>query len=136
MELLAQYPIEESACLPHVGRPVVAILPNGETVCGVMDRIHEGHLVLRPIEDLPVATVQSLRNSSGKHIEALPIKPDMKKKLRVLNKQMATTKAFGSGGFGGRPYGWGYGNYGWGAGWWWIFPLFWLAAIAAFAFAW
>jgi hypothetical protein len=95
-------------------------MQNGESVCGIMERVYDGHLVLRPIDGAPPVSVQNV---------------NMKRNLRSMKRNVATTKAYSPGGW-GRPYGWGYGNYGWGLGWWWIFPLFWLTAIAAFAFAW
>jgi hypothetical protein len=101
-----------------------------------MHRIHDGHLVLRPIGNMPEAAIQSIQAAASKQGKKLVQTTGMKKSFRVLGRQMATTKAWGYGGFAGRPYGWGFGNYGWGAGWWWIFPLFWLAAIAAWGFFW
>lgn len=124
MQLLAQYPISHEHITPYVGRPVAALLPGGDIVCGVIDRIHEGHIVMKPVQNLPEATVASLKKS---------LQNDPRVKNRKVPEKVST-KAFGYPG--AYPYGWGYGNYGWGAGWWWIFPLFALAAIAAFPFFW
>jgi hypothetical protein len=120
--------------MPHMGRPVVAITHEGDAICGIMDRVHDGHLVMRPFGNMPEAAIRSIQAAASKQGKKLVQTTAMKKSFRVLGRQIATTKAWG--GYPGRPYGWGYGNYGWGFGWWWIFPLFWLAAIAAWGFFW
>lgn len=120
MQLLAQYPVSADVIERHTGRPVMAMLGNGEFVCGIIDRVHDGHLVMRPVTNAPEATIAGLKKSM--------------KKLNVMEK--VQTKAYYNGGNTAYGSGYGYGNYGWGAGWWWIFPLFFLAAIAAFPFFW
>ncbi|MDR0268064.1 hypothetical protein [Paenibacillus sp.] len=120
MQLLAQYPVSADICDNYKGRPVMAMLVNGEMVCGVIDRIHDGHLVMRPVNNVPTAAISSLKKSM--------------KESKGLEK--VRTKAYN--GYDGTPYnvGYGYGNYGWGAGWWWILPLFVLTALVAFPFFW
>jgi hypothetical protein len=62
-QLLAQYPVSADLCENYKGRPVMAMLLNGEVVCGVIDRIHDGHLVMRPVNNVPDATITSLKKS-------------------------------------------------------------------------
>lgn len=124
MQMIARYPVSNELIEPHVGRPVVAMLHDGEMVCGVIDRVHDGHLFLKPVHGVPEATIQSVKKSMKKSVGPVSKRPE---KLQ--------TKAF-AGGFGGYPYGYGYGNFGWGAGWWWIFPLFLLTALATVPFFW
>jgi hypothetical protein len=111
MQYLAQSPIMPHHVIPHIGRPVAAILPNGEVVCGIVDRVCDGHLVMRPLDRAPEAAVMNVTKQP---------KPRSPAKAKI--------KAWGY------PYGWGYGNYGWGPGWWWIWPLVGLTALAAFPF--
>ncbi|KIL37888.1 hypothetical protein SD70_30050 [Gordoniibacillus kamchatkensis] len=126
MQLLCQYPIAASSVTPYIGRAVAACTADGDVVCGVIDRIHDGHLVMRPLENVPDAAIASLKQSLAKNPRVNDIKSKMKEKARI--------KAWGYPG--AYPFGWGYGNWGWGLGWWWIWPLFFLAALAAFPFFW
>lgn len=130
MQMLAQYPIKEENIAAFFGRPVVALLPDGEVVGGIVDRVHDGHLVMRPI-DLPDAVVQNVRESAKnlKH----PAGPKAKNKASAGKTGRAKTSAFG---YPGYPLGWGYGNFGWGVGWWWIWPLLFITALFAFPFWW
>jgi hypothetical protein len=123
LELIAQYPITESAISPHCGRPVAALLANGEFVCGILERVHEGNIILRPPDDLPEATLSQIKKS----VEAKAKKMNFPKKpssTRDLSKPR--TSAFGFGGYGG--WGWGGGS--------WILPLLFLTALFAFPFFW
>ncbi|UJF33507.1 hypothetical protein [Paenibacillus hexagrammi] len=123
MQLLAQYPVAAEHVMPHIGRPIAAMLPGGDVVYGIVDRVHDGNLVLRPIENVPEASVLALKNN---------LQAQARKKNLKINQEKARTKAWGY------PYGlgWGYGNYGWGLGWWGIWPLFWLTALAVLPFLW
>ncbi len=124
MEILAQHPITEAQLNPYVGRPVGAVLPDGDMVFGTFDRIHEGHVVFRPATGLSTSSIQRMKQN-------LKSNPTIQSAL-----QKAKTRAWGHGVYGGYPYGWGYGNFGWGIGWWWILPLFFLAALVALPFFW
>lgn len=125
MQILSRYPVSEAELLAHCGRPVGAVLANGDCVCGILDRVHDGHLVFRPITGVPEAQVAQFRHSIKRNF-----RPGGRN--RKPAGRQATTSAWGFGG--GYPYGWRYGNYGWGAGWWWLLPLFLLTALVAFPF--
>lgn len=129
MNVLARYPLTEEAVNPHVGRPIVAVTHDGDAVPGVLDRIHENHVIFRPFEENSAA-IQQWKSK----IEKSPAIQQLKRSAK------AKTRAWGhGGGYGGGygyPYGWGYGNYGWGAGWWWIWPLFMILAFVSFPFFW
>ncbi|WP_248924769.1 hypothetical protein [Paenibacillus hamazuiensis] len=127
MQFLAQYPVSADLVTPYVGRPVAAITGDGDFAYGIIDRIHDGHLVMRPIGNVPEAVVANFKKS---------MKKSLGPRLKQMKFEKPKIKAWGGFGFGGYPFGWGFGNFGWGAGWWWIFPLFLLAAIAAFPFFW
>lgn len=122
MQILAQYPINANHVNPFIGRPVGAILPDGDLAYGVLDRLHDEHVVLKPIDGVSTAAVQSWKKQMKNH----PVVKAAMKKVK--------TKAWGYGG--AYPYGWGYGNFGWGAGWWWIWPLFFILALVAWPFWW
>ncbi|UUZ79861.1 hypothetical protein LJK88_33200 [Paenibacillus sp. P26] len=51
----------ESLINPYIGRPVGAVLPDGEVVCGIVECIHNGNLVLRPL-GIPEAAIQKIKN--------------------------------------------------------------------------
>ncbi|MFC0210954.1 hypothetical protein ACFFK0_00590 [Paenibacillus chartarius] len=125
MRILAQSPIMADHITPYYGKAIAAVLPSGDVVCGIVDRVHEGHLFMRPIENVPEAYVLSLKKSLG-----------AKYKNKAQVKALAGAGAAAGAGFGGFPLGWGFGNFGWGAGLWWVFPLFLLAALAALPFFW
>ncbi len=109
MELIAQYPITETVITPHIGRPVAAVLANGDVCCGIIDRVHDGHLFMRPIE-VPQATVANLQKKIKAH-------PSVKHATNRMEK--VQTKAFG--------WGWGFP---------WIWPLLGLTALFALPFFW
>lgn len=120
MQLLCQAPIGAGQVTPYIGRPVAAITAEGEIECGIIHCIHDGYLVMKPLEGVPEATVLSLKKS-------LKNDPRLLKMRKPPEK--ARIKAWGA-----YPFGWGFGGYPWGAGLWWIWPLFFLAALAAFPF--
>lgn len=134
MTLIGQYPLNESLINPYIGRPVGAVLPDGEVICGIVECIHNGNLVLRPLR-IPEAAVLNIKNklASNPRFRAANLKAKRNMKHMTL-KEKAKIKAFG-GGF-GYPFGWGFGNWGWGAGWWWIWPLLALTALIALPFFW
>jgi hypothetical protein len=41
MQLLCQYPIAGEHVTPHISRAIAAITPDGDAVCGIVDRIHD-----------------------------------------------------------------------------------------------
>lgn len=132
MTFLAQYPINESLVNPYIGRQVGAVTPDGEVICGIIECIHKGNLVLRPLGNVPETVIQSIRQKmkADPKIGSALVKSKRKMKPMTI-KNKARIKAFGGYGY---PYGWGYGNWGWGAGWWWIWPLFALTALVALPF--
>jgi len=129
MQILCQYPVTAQAVLPHCGRPVAAILPDGDIACGILDRVHDGCIVLRPL-GTPEATILNYKKNIKSHPK---FKALIQKEKAAKNVKRAKINAFG---FGGYPFGWGYGNWGWGLGWWGIFPLFTLLALATLPFFW
>ncbi|TBL71029.1 hypothetical protein [Paenibacillus thalictri] len=94
MKPLATFPYSEQALSPHCGEPVVAVLQTGEVVAGVIDKVHGGQLILKPLQLKP-AWVKSIRQSlmAQPHVKTL-----IQKKKRPSGKQAkAQTRAFGFG---------------------------------------
>ena len=129
LTFIGQYPLSESVITPYIGRPVGAILPDGEFVCGVIQCIHNGNLVLKPL-GVPEAAVLSLKKKMGAlpQVKGSAILQSKRNMKRMNLKSRAQIKAFGPYGY---PLGWGYGSWGWGAGLWWIWPLFALTALVS-----
>jgi hypothetical protein len=124
MQLIASYPIQAEACLPHCGSPVLALTQNGDTVVGILDGVRDGHLYLKPLEGYPQAQTLQMKQKA-KQISKGKMKSSGKRKV----SPKANTLAFGYGGF-------GYGGFrfGLGAGLGFAIPLFLLASLFAFPF--
>ncbi|MEB3101528.1 hypothetical protein [Ferviditalea candida] len=138
MQILAQYPIEVSTAQAFVGRPLGVLLPDGDFMVGVMDRIYDGNIVMRPL-DGGVAVSQSMKKAikGNPHVQALLKKSEQwKREGRLQANTKAWAGAGAAAGAGFYPFGWGFGNWGWGFGWWWIFPLLFALAFFAWPFFW
>lgn len=131
MQLIAQYPVNEAALGSYFGRPVGAVLANGDFVYGIMDRVYDGNLVLRPLNNVPQAALAQIKKSVKTKMKNMKLP-----KIPYSKEAMSKVRTTAWGGWGGYPYGWGFGNWGWGAGSWWIWPLLFLAALFAFPFFW
>ncbi|MCM3272324.1 hypothetical protein [Paenibacillus elgii] len=128
MTLIGEYPLSESLVNPYIGRPIGAFLPDGEFVCGIVECVHNGNLVLRPL-GIPEAAVQNIKNRIATNPRFRKSHLKSKRNMKQMTiKEKARIKAFGGFGY---PFGWGYGNWRWGAGWWWIWPLVALTALLA-----
>ncbi|KZE76691.1 hypothetical protein AV654_03045 [Paenibacillus elgii] len=98
---------------PYIGRPIGAFLPDGEFVCGIVECVHNGNLVLRPL-GIPEAAVQNIKNRIATNPRFRKSHLKCKRNMKQMTiKEKARIKAFGGFGY---PFGWGYGNWGWGAG--------------------
>lgn len=127
MEILASYPLSGELVSPHIGRQVCVMLADGSEAYGVIDRIHDGHIVMRPFALESEAVIRKQATPAARRRLAANIR-SYQARQSVARKGKASVKALGFG-RGAYPYGWSYGNYGWGAGWWFVLPLFFLTAL-------
>lgn len=110
MQLIAQYPIQEAQLMPHIGRCVAACTHEGDTFCGIIDRMEGGNIYFRPL------------GAGGAAVQSIQQNPQVKKMMDLAKNSSlgkATTSAWG-------PWGWG--------GWWW--PLWGLTALWLLPFFW
>lgn len=117
MQLIAHHPLTEAVVHPHCGRPVAAMLANGDVVCGVLHKVENGHIYMTPIHHMPTAAVAQIKNQVSAQMKMTKLPAPS-----VRHSGQAKINA------------WGFGPWGW--GWGWIFPLFFLTALFTFPFFW
>lgn len=135
MKLIATCPVEADAVRPYCGQPVLAQTIHGDVVVGVLDRVADGMVWLKPL-GLPEASVRSLRQTIRKGGKATGRRKGGKPgRVVILNGERtkkAGTSLFGVPGSG--PFGFGYGPFGYRAGLAFALPLFVLLALFALPF--
>jgi len=135
VKLIATCPVEADAVKPYCGQPVLAQTIHGDVVVGVLDRVADGIVWLKPL-GLPEASVRSLSQTNRKNGKAPGRRKNGKPgRVVILNGEKpkkAATSLFGVPGFG--PFGFGYGPFGYRAGWALALPLFVLLALFTLPF--
>ncbi|WP_438446744.1 hypothetical protein [Gorillibacterium sp. sgz5001074] len=121
MQMIASYPIQAEACLPHCGKAVMAVTHDGDTIIGILDGVRDGNVYFK-----------SLYTSEQAEVLARKLAPKSKKAGAKPTKPVRT-QAFGLPGF-GYP-GIGYPGIGYpGAGLGFFIPLLLLATLFALPF--
>jgi hypothetical protein len=133
VKLICKHPIQKEAVLPYSGQPVVAMTHHGDLICGTLESVVGGNVILKPLS-MPAVQIQSFQKQLLRQDVLRKALKKRKGKAVVLTKTRngkANVSFFGPGlGF-GAPYGFGapgYG-YGYGAGLGWVIPLFLLAVL-------